>query len=96
MNLANPSQSDLKLLTEACAPATFGRNSEDILDESYRRAGKLNIVEFAAKLEIETSKVMDAIRYGLLVGDRSTVGMIVEMYKLNVYGTYKLQLHTSA
>ena len=96
MNLANASQADLELLTAACAPASFGRGNEDVLDENYRRAGKLNTVEFAAKLEIETSKIMDAIRYGLLVGDRSTVGMIVEMYKLNVYGTYKLQLHTSA
>ena len=94
MNLANASQSDLELLTAACAPASFGRGNEDVLDENYRRAGKLDTVEFATKLEIESSKIMDAIRYGLLVGDCSMADIKVETYKLNVYGMCKLQTHT--
>jgi hypothetical protein len=33
-------------LIKSWAPATFGRNNEDILDESYRKAGKLDRSQF--------------------------------------------------
>ena len=29
----------LNQLERACEPATFGRNAEDVLDETYRKAG---------------------------------------------------------
>ncbi|KAJ8453804.1 hypothetical protein ONZ45_g19562 [Pleurotus djamor] len=47
VDLLNPTDEKLELLTDACEPASFGRNHEDILDETYRKAGKLDVSDFA-------------------------------------------------
>lgn len=39
-------QAALGGLVRACAPATFGRDGKDVLDETYRRAGALSTSEF--------------------------------------------------
>jgi hypothetical protein len=41
----------LEPLVASCQPATFGRNNEDILDESYRKAGKLDRSQFSLSLD---------------------------------------------
>jgi len=38
--LEDGSEGALEGLLEDCAPATFGRSGKDVLDESYRKAGK--------------------------------------------------------
>ncbi|KAI0793016.1 hypothetical protein BC629DRAFT_1439686 [Irpex lacteus] len=47
IDLTKASEDDFKDLSEACDPATFGRNREDILDETYRSAGKLDRAQFS-------------------------------------------------
>ncbi|KAL5519829.1 hypothetical protein ACEPAG_1489 [Sanghuangporus baumii] len=75
----------LQHLSETCDKATFGLNQADVLDESYRKARKLDSECFCTKLDLEQSEVMDILRYNLLEGHDSNKSIIVELYKLNVY-----------
>jgi hypothetical protein len=43
-----------KHLSDACQPATFGVNKEDVLDESYRKAGKMDVTDFATNFVVKT------------------------------------------
>ncbi|KAL5482463.1 hypothetical protein ACEPAI_9057 [Sanghuangporus weigelae] len=76
----------LKHLSDTCDKATFGRAQQDVYDETYRKAGKLDTAYFATKLDVERSGLMNAIRYDLLEGHDCNRSMKVELYKLNVYG----------
>jgi hypothetical protein len=76
----------LENLARACNPATFGVNQKDVLDESYRKAGKLDIENFASKFKLEKSGIMTVIRAALLEGHDSNRPIEAELYKLNVYG----------
>ena len=73
-------------LAGACDPATFGVNQKDVLDESYRKAGKLDVVNFATKFKLEKSGIMNTVRAALLEGHDSNRPVEAELYKLNVYG----------
>lgn len=78
---------NLSLLAEACDLATFGRNEEDVYDETYRKAGKLDRKHFAIGFDPESSGLMTTLRTMLLEGHDSTSKSIrCELYKLNVYG----------
>lgn len=55
-------------LTNMCDPATFGRNQEDVLDESYRKAGKLDSTDFATFFDPVRSGLIEIIRGCLLEG----------------------------
>ncbi|KAL5528027.1 hypothetical protein ACEPAF_7163 [Sanghuangporus sanghuang] len=77
INFANPSNSELEKLMQACDPATFGHGDENVYDESVRKAGKLDTDKFASKfnpfdIRVEGSEVvniLDAVKFGLLWGD---------------------------
>ncbi|KAG1718203.1 hypothetical protein EDB19DRAFT_1800771 [Suillus lakei] len=86
IDLSQASEAQLQHLSQACDPATFGVNQQDVLDESYRKAGKLNVVNFATKFNLERSGLMDTIRVELLQGHNYTKPINAELYKLNVYG----------
>ncbi|KAJ6568120.1 hypothetical protein B0H10DRAFT_1965111 [Mycena sp. CBHHK59/15] len=79
---------DLVALTAACQQATFGVNQEDVLDESYRKAGKMDPTKFAARLDVVASGLIDAISPDILEGQNAEGEKVLkaEMYKLNVYG----------
>jgi hypothetical protein len=85
INLSNASEADLQHLSDACQPATFGVNGEDVLDESYRKAGKMDVTDFATNFVVEDSGIMDIIRSELLEGHESNKAIKAELYKLNVY-----------
>lgn len=40
----------LQQLVDTCFPATFGRGDQDVLDNSYRKAGKLDADKFLGSL----------------------------------------------
>jgi len=86
INLSNPSEADLQDLSDACQPATFGVNKEDVLDESYRKAGKMDVADFTTNFVVEDLGLMDVIRSELLEGHESNKAIKAELYKLNVYG----------
>ncbi len=82
-------------LLKSCAPATFGRQGKDVLDESYRKAVKLDSDQFSTNFNPCEVGITDAIAQSLLPGvvkpfsDRKSkheenLGVIAELYKLNV------------
>lgn len=75
----------LRLLYDACDAATFGRNNEDVLDESYRKAGKLDCDKFFTR--IDSQHACNAARK-LLVNNLNDGDVRAELYKLNVYGAH--------
>ncbi|KAH8110520.1 hypothetical protein DFH11DRAFT_1514322 [Phellopilus nigrolimitatus] len=86
INLANASVDQLKHLVEACDPATLGLDQKDVHDESYRKALKLDGSNFATKLDVVRSGLVDSIRNDLLEGDKGRRSISAELYKLNIYG----------
>ncbi|KAG6811706.1 hypothetical protein H0H93_014307, partial [Arthromyces matolae] len=85
LNLSQATESQLKSLTEACEPATFGRNKKDVLDESYRKARKMDTEDFASKVNIEKLGVLDRIKMQLLDCSDNWKTIRAEPYKLNIY-----------
>ena len=81
------SEGALVHLAQACDPASFGRNGEDVHDESYRKAGKLDRGTFSVDLDLEKNGLMGVIRDNLLGGKDLQKTVLAELYKLNVYGT---------
>ena len=82
-------------LLKACAPATFGRKGEEVLDESYRKAVKLDNNQFCTSFNPHEVGIIDAIAQSILpaiakpFSDRESkheehLGVIAELYKLNV------------
>ncbi|KAI0317216.1 hypothetical protein OF83DRAFT_1059009 [Amylostereum chailletii] len=86
VNLAQASPKELLALATACQPATFGRGAEDVLDEAYRKAGKMDANVFSTPLVPERTDLINIVRGYLLEGTESNRPIEVELYKLNVYG----------
>ena len=81
----NPSA--IEALAAACQPAQFGRGQETVLDESYRKAGKMDTTAFLARFDAERSGLMRVVHTGLLAGKEERRAIRTELYKLNVYGS---------
>ncbi|KAL3419488.1 oxidoreductase [Phlyctema vagabunda] len=90
------SEDDAQELLKACAPATFGLNGEDVLDETYRKAGKLDRSQFCVDWHPTDCGIVDAIKQALLPEIRKPDlkgcntseehwGVVAELYKLNIY-----------
>ena len=86
VDLSNATDDQLESLAEACSPATFGLDQRDVLDESYRKAGKMDTDMFATKFDAVNSRLIDRIRMQLLDGANETKAIKADLYKLNVYG----------
>lgn len=87
IDFAKATDEELRHLAEACAPATFGRNSEDVLDDSYRKAGKLDKTAFATNyFPLDHAALINALRSELLHGHDERKPIRLELYKLNIYG----------
>ncbi|KAL1723098.1 hypothetical protein EV715DRAFT_191489 [Schizophyllum commune] len=87
LNFSRATEEQLDKLFAACDPATFGVKQKDVLDESYRKAGKLATDRFASLLKVAEYGLIDMVRDELLQeGADSTKQIVCELYKLNVYG----------
>jgi hypothetical protein len=80
----------LEPLIASCQSATFGRNNEDVLDESYRKAGKLDRSQFGLSLDGAGSVSLEKVAKQIFEAE-GDVGVDqddieAELYKLNVYG----------
>lgn len=82
----------MKQLAEACDPATFGMNDQDVLDLTYRTAGKMDAKDFLTDVDLERAGLMDAIRYDLLDGEKGKQDIYAELYNMNVYGALLIYL----
>ncbi|GAB7342207.1 hypothetical protein MBLNU457_g0454t1 [Dothideomycetes sp. NU457] len=76
---------DIFELAVACQPATFGRGGEDIYDESYRKALKLDKDSFCTDFCPYEAGIIDTVTQVLLPGVSTRRGIRAELYKLNVY-----------
>ena len=81
-----PDDESLLQLANVCDVATFGINDRDVLDETYRKAGKLDSQYFSAKFDPVATGLLDSLREMLLVGHGNEMSIRAELYKLNVYG----------
>ena len=88
-------EGELEELMQACAPATFGWLGKDVLDESYRKAGKLDRSQFAVDFHPHDFGIVDAVAQTLLPSfgrmklegenvSQEHWGVVAELYKLNV------------
>ncbi|KAF9233795.1 hypothetical protein BU15DRAFT_53419, partial [Melanogaster broomeanus] len=86
-DLANATPGDLRELAQAFRPETFGRNQEDVHDETYRRALKLGTEAFSTPFSTERAGPVEFIRRELLEGESDSRNIRLEMYKLNIYNS---------
>ncbi|KAJ7488395.1 hypothetical protein FB451DRAFT_1025219, partial [Mycena latifolia] len=89
VDMGNATEQDLAELLAACQKATFGVDQKVVLDETYRKAGKMDLNKFAARLDVVASGLLAAMTPYILQGQDLEVdkALMAEMYKLNVYGT---------
>lgn len=81
ISLSSTTTAQAEDLATACKPATFGRNGEDVLDLTYRKAGKLDAGDFAWNFNPNSE-----VASGLFPWNSLKQGINFELYKLNVYG----------
>jgi hypothetical protein len=76
----------LSQLLDDCQPATFGYNNKDVLDETYRKAAKMDRSAFSPDFCPYEVGIIDTIAQVLLPAREgvSTRGVRAELYKLNV------------
>ncbi|GMG09637.1 unnamed protein product [Aspergillus oryzae] len=81
----------LQHLITSCEPASFGRGQEDVMDLSYRRAGKLDPKNFATSFHPATFGIIETIEKVLLPGIVGETAnrlrsrkIYAELYKMNV------------
>ena len=88
----NFSQQMFQRLLHHCNPATFGVGGRDILDETYRKAAKLDASDFSTNFHPHDCGILDPIQQillpstvkggqGIAIGPQ---GVRAELYKLNV------------
>lgn len=75
-----PSQLHVHLPLES-----FCLAKQDVIDESYRKARKMDSSEFATQFSPVSSGIMEGIRRALF-GGRAADNINAELYKLNIYG----------
>ncbi|TDL27747.1 hypothetical protein BD410DRAFT_760896 [Rickenella mellea] len=86
IRLQQATENHLEDLVKACQPATFGVNDQDVLDESYRKAGKMDTDRFSINFNPERLGLARAIKDNLLGWEDDGRNIVLEQYKLNVYG----------
>jgi len=62
------------------------------MDESYRKAKKMDNANFATSLDLQNSRLIESIKDQLLGSEAASRGVKVELYKLNVYGLLFFEL----
>ncbi|KAJ9193161.1 hypothetical protein DTO164E3_5523 [Paecilomyces variotii] len=82
----------LQRLVDDCSPATFGRGDQDVLDPSYRMAGKLDTDKFASNFHPADFGILENVEQILLPSIRTDLENYLQfrkitahLYKLNVY-----------
>ena len=84
MDLANANDPQLHTLVGACERASFGLDNKDVLDETYRKAWKMDSSRFSTRFDIVNTGILDHVYAKLAPGCPDKIRP--ELYKLNVYG----------
>ncbi|KAF9027605.1 hypothetical protein BDZ89DRAFT_951991, partial [Hymenopellis radicata] len=86
LNLANATDAEMAQLVAACDAAPFGRGNETVVDETYRKARKLDLSRFALPFELAGTGIINKIYRDLVKSDTALHRFIrAEPYKLNIY-----------
>jgi hypothetical protein len=90
IELGNAKEDNLLALASTCGQATFGVDQKDVLDESYRKAGKMDLTKFTTRLDVVATGLVNAISPNILQGQNTDSDKVlrVELYKLNVYDLF--------
>ncbi|KAF5357328.1 hypothetical protein D9758_005963 [Tetrapyrgos nigripes] len=85
INLFTAKPEQLAHLTSICGNATFGLGQQDVLDESYRKAKKLDTSSFFSGLERNdhVNEIVNKLTLTLIKQNDKVLRS--ELYKLNVY-----------
>ncbi|KAH9831433.1 uncharacterized protein C8Q71DRAFT_715313 [Rhodofomes roseus] len=86
IDLSTATEESAKHLAESCDSATFGLNNQDVLDESYRKAGKLDRKHFSPAFDLASTGLLGIIETELIERNKESPSIRAELYKLNVYG----------
>ncbi|KXN86763.1 hypothetical protein AN958_09623 [Leucoagaricus sp. SymC.cos] len=86
IQLGTMTESDLEALLDACQPASFGRGSDNVFDETYRKAWKMDAGVFSWLFNPDSGRFVADLAQGFCPWDSLDRGIRVEPYKLNVYG----------
>jgi hypothetical protein len=75
-------------LLKDCQPASFGLGGKDVMDETYRKAGKLDETAFCTNFNPYALGIIDTAAQALVPNNsrqkNETHGLRAELYKLNV------------
>ncbi|EEB96184.1 hypothetical protein MPER_04725, partial [Moniliophthora perniciosa FA553] len=86
LNLASATTEQLTKLVSACDAAPFGRGAQTVMDESYRKALKLELAQFATPFDLAATGILHKIQQDLVDTDTALRRPIrAEPYKLNIY-----------
>jgi hypothetical protein len=80
-------EASLAKLAQDCQPASFGYKGKDVLDETYRKATKMDRSAFSSDFCPYELGIIDTIAQVLLPNTKKgilTNGVRAELYKLNV------------
>jgi len=88
INFASHTPEQLVQLAAACSPATFGRGDQDVYDETYRRALKMDAADFSVQFDPTVSSLIETIKENLLQGQTEKMEIKSEIYQLNIYGRF--------
>lgn len=85
---ADADRPNFEQLLKDCQPASFGRGGEDVMDESYRKAGKIDESAFCSNFSPYALGIVDtaaqALTPNLAHQTNESHGLRAELYKLNV------------
>ncbi|KAH0844910.1 oxidoreductase, 2OG-Fe(II) oxygenase family protein [Fonsecaea pedrosoi] len=89
-------------LLKDCQPASFGRAGKDVMDETYRKAGKLDESDFCTNFNPYSLGIIATAAQALAPNNwrqtNENHGVRAELYKLNVYaapsGKFKAHVDT--
>ena len=80
----------MEQLTQACEPVSFTKKHDEVSDETYRKAGKMDSERFAPMLDLFHTDLIKIIYDSLLEGSQATNRIKTELYKLDVYSTHSI------
>ncbi|KIY48938.1 hypothetical protein FISHEDRAFT_29366, partial [Fistulina hepatica ATCC 64428] len=89
IDLATVNASQLRDLCAACEPAPFGLNGENVFDEHYRLARKMDTTQFSMSFDVYRSGLIRVVENELVKNstDSPNSYIVPELYKLNIYET---------
>ncbi|KAJ6619265.1 hypothetical protein B0H10DRAFT_1913063 [Mycena sp. CBHHK59/15] len=88
IDLGKATAEGLEELTAACQQDTLGVDQADVLGETFRKAGKMDLSIFASRLDMVAYGLVDPITPNIVQGQNADGDKVLraELYRLNVYG----------